>query len=216
MDKSTLSNYGWIIIMVLTLSIFMAFATPFGKYVGRGASSIFSSMVSAGDKATDENEIDKMGQKWEDFIDEVENEGNKPYIDPSLEVGILEGTWVLKDTLTNIDNEDECLDATVKFTFNGISGVTIDRLSITSEKVCCECGEQHSTVCFEAHSGAKGHYTIYSSENSNAFCYNSILNESTPCRAGHHYANRTITFTSRQTVNEEFWYWFVTNATKIS
>lgn len=33
MDKNTLSNYGWIVIAVLVLSVMIALATPFGKYI---------------------------------------------------------------------------------------------------------------------------------------------------------------------------------------
>lgn len=33
MDKNTLSNYGWIVIAVLVLSVMIALATPFGEYI---------------------------------------------------------------------------------------------------------------------------------------------------------------------------------------
>jgi len=33
MDKETLSNYGWVVIAVLVLSVMIALATPFGKYI---------------------------------------------------------------------------------------------------------------------------------------------------------------------------------------
>ena len=36
MDKNTLSNYGWIVIAVLVLSVMIALATPFGQYVEQG------------------------------------------------------------------------------------------------------------------------------------------------------------------------------------
>ena len=40
MDKSTLSNYGWIVIVTLVLSVMLALATPFGGYVGRAVSNV--------------------------------------------------------------------------------------------------------------------------------------------------------------------------------
>ena len=33
MDKETLSNYGWIVILVLVLSVLLALATPFGLFI---------------------------------------------------------------------------------------------------------------------------------------------------------------------------------------
>ena len=39
MDKNTLSNYGWIVIAVLVLSVMVALATPFGTYVENGVRS---------------------------------------------------------------------------------------------------------------------------------------------------------------------------------
>ena len=33
MDKETLSNYGWIVILVLILAVMLALATPFGNFI---------------------------------------------------------------------------------------------------------------------------------------------------------------------------------------
>ena len=33
MDKETLSNYGWIVILVLILAVMLALATPFGTFI---------------------------------------------------------------------------------------------------------------------------------------------------------------------------------------
>ena len=33
MDKETLSNYGWIVILVLVLAVMLALATPFGTFI---------------------------------------------------------------------------------------------------------------------------------------------------------------------------------------
>ena len=45
MDKGTLSHYGWIVVMVLTLSVLLALGTPFGRYIGRGISVIANSIL---------------------------------------------------------------------------------------------------------------------------------------------------------------------------
>ena len=68
MDKQTLSHYGWIIIMVLILSVMLAFATPFGTYIGKGVSNLAMSMVGANDNAVDKNNIEQMGKEWERYL----------------------------------------------------------------------------------------------------------------------------------------------------
>ena len=40
MDKSTLSNYGWIVVVTLVLAVMLALATPFGEYIGEGVGTI--------------------------------------------------------------------------------------------------------------------------------------------------------------------------------
>ena len=51
MDKNTLSNYGWIVIAVLVLSVMIALATPFGNYVKLGAENTLFGLISTSDKA---------------------------------------------------------------------------------------------------------------------------------------------------------------------
>lgn len=42
MDKETLSNYGWIVICILVLSVMIALATPFGQYVAKGFEATYT------------------------------------------------------------------------------------------------------------------------------------------------------------------------------
>lgn len=53
MDKNTLSNYGWIVIAVLVLSIMIALATPFGEYIKAGVESTTAGLFDAENKALD-------------------------------------------------------------------------------------------------------------------------------------------------------------------
>ena len=46
MDKKTFSNYGWIICVVVVISIMMALATPFGGFITNGVKSVLSSTYS--------------------------------------------------------------------------------------------------------------------------------------------------------------------------
>ena len=47
MDKETLSNYGWVVIAVLVLSIMIALATPFGTYISDGVKSTTAGLFKA-------------------------------------------------------------------------------------------------------------------------------------------------------------------------
>ena len=51
MDKSTLSNYGWIVIAVLVLSVMIALATPFGSYIEQGVRSTTQGLFDTSEKA---------------------------------------------------------------------------------------------------------------------------------------------------------------------
>ena len=51
MDKETLSNYGWIVICILVLSVMIALATPFGTYVSNAVKSTARGLNDTSDKA---------------------------------------------------------------------------------------------------------------------------------------------------------------------
>ena len=51
MDKETLSNYGWVVIVVIVLAIMIALATPFGNYIADGTKAILT-------KFSDDADID--------------------------------------------------------------------------------------------------------------------------------------------------------------
>ena len=51
MDKNTLSNYGWIVIAVLVLSVMIALATPFGSYIEQGVRATTEGLFSTSENA---------------------------------------------------------------------------------------------------------------------------------------------------------------------
>ena len=53
MDKETLSNYGWIVICVLVLSVMIALATPFGDYVADGFKAAYKGFGDTNTEVTD-------------------------------------------------------------------------------------------------------------------------------------------------------------------
>ena len=46
MDKETLSNYGWIVILVLILAVMIALATPFGNFIAGAIKSTTAGFFS--------------------------------------------------------------------------------------------------------------------------------------------------------------------------
>ena len=51
MDKETLSNYGWIVIAILVLSVMIALATPFGTFIANGVKSTTAGLFTTQQKA---------------------------------------------------------------------------------------------------------------------------------------------------------------------
>ena len=62
MDKKTLSHYGWIVVLILVISVLLALATPFGEYVGKGIVSIATGFKNSLDK---EASVEKITENKE-------------------------------------------------------------------------------------------------------------------------------------------------------
>ena len=63
MDKNTLSNYGWIVIAVLVLSVMIALATPFGEYIKAGVESTTAGLFDTSEKALNVVGMSASGSK---------------------------------------------------------------------------------------------------------------------------------------------------------
>jgi hypothetical protein len=68
MDKSTLSNYGWVVVVTLVLAVMLALATPFGEYIGEGVGTIAKSYGEANENAINTNNISEQSKKWDDVL----------------------------------------------------------------------------------------------------------------------------------------------------
>ena len=78
MDRQTLAHYGWIVIAALILAVMLALATPFGKYVMDGVSSIASGYINASNKAMSEENKQELVAEWEDkWLGTVGNDNNE-------------------------------------------------------------------------------------------------------------------------------------------
>ena len=84
MDKSTLSNYGWIVIVTLVLAVMLALATPFGTFVGKGASNVIKTFVQSSDNAVNEDNIDTQSEDWDNYLTDTyikTKDGTTGYVD---------------------------------------------------------------------------------------------------------------------------------------
>ena len=77
MNKETVSHYGWIVVLSLVMAVLIAFTTPMGKYVGMAASNIIRGFGRTNINAMSDKNINDMQQKWQDKIDELDNNMTK-------------------------------------------------------------------------------------------------------------------------------------------
>lgn len=72
MDKRTLTHYGWIAVVSLILAIMLAFASPFGTYIGDAVVSIARGFFISQDSALDKDNIDGKGDKFDTEFNKVQ------------------------------------------------------------------------------------------------------------------------------------------------
>ena len=100
MDKNTLSNYGWIVIAVLVLSVMIALATPFGKYIENGVRSTTAGLFDTSEKALNVGGMSAGNGSFEDGYTGVggSGESNEP---ETLVAGVTfsDGTFLTWDEL---------------------------------------------------------------------------------------------------------------------
>lgn len=75
MDKDTLSSYGWILIVTIAMSVFIALSQPIGEYIGQVVTGVGQGMVDVGD-AVDEDKLDQdmnnmFGENGEDIAIDI-------------------------------------------------------------------------------------------------------------------------------------------------
>ena len=124
MDKQTLSNYGWLVIVTLILAVMLALATPFGTYVGDAVVSVANGFVGASNEAIDEDNIAVNEDKWEEkmrwvTIGDLNEDGKILASDSTVILGIINGNisdvkaWQLTAADVNKDGIVSQEDATI-------------------------------------------------------------------------------------------------------
>lgn len=77
MDKETLSNYGWIVICILVLSVMIALATPFGKYIATAVENTTEALFKTQQSALSAADIELMEQEFEDMFNDGDSGGTE-------------------------------------------------------------------------------------------------------------------------------------------
>ena len=73
MDKETLSNYGWIVVLVLILAVMIALSTPFGNFIAGAIKSTTAGLFNVNQAALGSAGIDVNDMVFEN-CDHVETE----------------------------------------------------------------------------------------------------------------------------------------------
>ena len=157
MDKQTLSNYGWVIILTLVLAVMLALATPFGTYVGNGVVSIARGYAQTSDKIMDEDKLNKKSQEWESMLLEndtatSQNEGYN-HDDPALHP--TDGVWESSRTTPQNDDTYETTDYTYRFNsyYNGWEVSVKDKTKTSYEPICESINNKPIIDMFETFCG---------------------------------------------------------------
>ena len=102
MDKETLSNYGWVVIAVLVLSVMIALATPFGSFIANGIKSTTQGLFDVQQSAIGSVGLTSIpNQSFDDTNagggnNSGDNGGNQDQGDPE---GTVSGVWLFNETI---------------------------------------------------------------------------------------------------------------------
>ncbi|MBQ8747195.1 MAG: leucine-rich repeat protein [Clostridia bacterium] len=82
MDKETLSHYGWIVVLILILSVMMALATPFGKFITTSVQNTTEALFDTKSNALEAAGVEKMELEFENAFNESFKECPIKYGEP--------------------------------------------------------------------------------------------------------------------------------------
>lgn len=196
MDKSTLSNYGWVVIAVLVLSVMLALATPFGTYIKTAVENTTEGLFDVQQKAMGVAGLVVDDQSFDTSI----KNNQVPTADK------LSGTWVFNDTL--IIDEDEWFEDDVYYTFSA---------NYQGTEFIALCNNIKARE-YDGRGYAIVHMYIYDTEphtDESTINYTAYGAYSDSWTSAFGEGEKTITFTGEQTVSQEFYAWLIKNATYI-
>ena len=192
MDKETLSNYGWIVIAILVLTIMIALATPFGTYISNAVKSTTEALFDVQQKAMSVAGLVVSDQSFEGDSIQI------PTADK------LSGTWTFNDKL--IIGVDEWFEDDVNFTFTA---------NYQGTEFVALCNNIKARE-YDGRGYAIVHMYIYDTEphtDETPINYTAYGAYSDSWTLAFGEGEKTITFTGEQEVSQEFYAWLIKNAT---
>ena len=127
MDKHTLSSYGWIVVLVLILSVLLALCTPFGSFIADGIKAFTGGFISTNNEALDVvNPDDSNPQPPNSCLHEnIELKFQK---DASCSSNGYTGDKICKDCGTKVETKRFCTNCGIEISSNA--------------KFCPDCGSK--------------------------------------------------------------------------
>ena len=119
MDKETLSNYGWIVICILVISVMIALATPFGHFIKTGVENTVQGLFDTSDKGMS---LIRDITNTPLSIEELEKKYDFSYYS-TLELAISDAN--ASTPLTNADVDKENAEAGMYVDENGLTCIVL-------------------------------------------------------------------------------------------
>ena len=142
MDKNTLSNYGWIVIAVLVLSVMIALATPFGSYIEQGVRSTTQGLFDTSEKAMNVVGMTAGNGNFEDGYQTSAPKGLTTLTEKTWNINIEQGKNIWTDgTNTYYSNGSEHYvlngDTWETKVWNGTTSFLVDDIWTDGTNVYC-------------------------------------------------------------------------------
>ena len=156
MDKETLSHYGWIIILVLILSVMLALATPFGSFIAEGFKATYTGLFDTNQKALGTTIIGIVG--GEDEEGEGDDITSSTLIPGLYQTGAIKSYKNGEDvTALLITPWDELIDDGIVVMNEG-EMTTPDKTSLAGDLVFDNSVTSIKAKSFYGHQGITGAY----------------------------------------------------------
>ena len=125
MDRETLSNYGWVVILVLILAVLLALATPFGTFVSTAVKSATQGLWDVNSVALNSTGLMHIdGQSFDkNSNSDIKDQGGDSL--PTVGTSAEDCTWEQIKAISNAGKGNEYFDIGDTKTFTTTDGKTI-------------------------------------------------------------------------------------------
>lgn len=142
MDKKTISHYGWVIVVSLVIAVMLAFATPFGEYIGNGVVSIAQGMVGTNSEAVKEENVENLKDKFSGILNDCTHENTHlvGVKETTCEKDGYTGDLVCKDCLAVLEEGQKQKGTIHEYGTQVVKTPSTCSTQGIAEKTCINCG----------------------------------------------------------------------------